>query len=268
MCNIQKTGSCLTGGGGIGTFHIGFFKALEKMGVNYNLVCGSSVGALVGGASTYMSSEEMFEAWKILTLESVFKIDSKKIVNHDGYMRFLMLYKECLKSCFRKDPNYLIDFDNIRSLLYKQLDGDKIRDSKIDFGVTTTHLPSFELRKYFKEDMKVNPLEYILASIYLPVFSRQSLIDNQQYLDLARFRKYPFSMLKEKGCRNIIIVNIELNNIKKLLNNINNTFVDGEKVIFINYDKKPSILDFSEGQAEINYERGYEDSLKVLEKAL
>lgn len=265
---MNKTGIFLTGGGGIGAFHIGFFKALEEAGIKYDGVYGSSVGALVAGASTYLDSKQMYEAWKTLTLESVLKIDSRKVKDLSGAKRTLMLYKEAFLSCCRKDPHLFINMDDLRKLMYASLDGDKIKNSNIDFGITTTVLPSMKMLKIYKEDMKVNPLEYILSSIYMPIFSRERIIDNKHYLDLSRFRRYPLEMLKERKCNNIYIVNIEANNIKRLQKPILKNFTSGEKITFINYEKKPSILDFSLEQAEKNYRNGYETTMKILEKNL
>ena len=265
---MDKTGVFLTGGGGIGAFHIGFFKALEEAGIKYDGVYGSSVGAMVAGAATYLTSDEMYAAWRTLSLESVLKIDSKKVKDLSGAKRTLMLYKETFLSCCRRDPHLFISIDDLRKLMYASLDGEKIRESKIDFGITTTELPSMKMKKIYKEDMSVNPLEYILASIYMPIFSRQRIIDNKHYLDLSRFRRYPLEMLKERKCNNIYIVNIEANNLKRLQKPILKNFNNGEKVTFINYEKKPSILDFSLEQAEKNFRSGYETTMKVLEKTI
>ena len=263
---MNKTGVFLTGGGGIGPFHIGFFKALEELGIKYDVVCGGSVGALVGGASTYLSAEEMMDAWHALTLESVLKVDKNKIKDLEGMKRNLMLIKECFLSCARKDPNLMIDINDIRKLLYSKLDGNKIKESNIDFGVTTTVLPSFELQKTFKEDMKVNPLEYILASLYMPIFSKQRIIDNKYYIDLTRYRRYPIEMLKEKQCNKIYIVNLETHNLNKFYKPIAKHFTNNEEINIISYENLPSILDFSEEMADINYRNGYETTMSVLER--
>ena len=111
----NKTGVFLTGGGGIGAFHIGFFKAMKEAGLKYDLGVGGSVGALVGGGATYMTPDEMIEAWNQLTLESVLKIDSRKIQNLSGVKRNLTLIKECFLSCARRDPHLFIDIDDTQN---------------------------------------------------------------------------------------------------------------------------------------------------------
>lgn len=264
----DKTGIFLSGGGGVGAFHIGFFKALEEAGIKYDFVCGSSVGALVGGASTYLTPDEMLEAWNQLSLENVLKIDSNKIKGLTGTKRDLRLFKECLLSCWRKDPNRMIDVNDIRKLLYQLLDGERIRRSSIDFGISTTELPSFELKKIYKENMTMNPLEYILAAIYLPVFSRQVSPDGKRYIDIGGIRKYPIEMLVEKECNRVILVNIEARNLKKFTEPMARLFNHGEDTLFIDYAEKPCVLDFSREQSEINYRKGYETTARALERKL
>ena len=266
MNKEDKTGIFLTGGGGIGPFHIGFFKALEELGIKYDVVCGGSIGAVIGGGSTYLTAEEMMETWHGLTLESVLKIDSNKIKGLKDTKRNLMLIKECILSCARKDPNLMIDINDIRKLLYDKLDGDRIKNSNIDFGVTTTVLPSFKLQQTFKEDMITNPLEYILASLYMPVFSPQRIIDNKYYIDITRYRRYPIEMLKEKQCNKIYIVNLEAHNLNKFYKPISKYFTNNEEINIISYENCPSILDFSEEMAEINYKNGYETTMNVLQR--
>lgn len=267
MENKGKTGVFLTGGGAIGSFHIGAFKAFEQYELKPDYVFGCSVGAIIAGAATYLNADEMFEKWKDLTLESVFKVDSNKINDLEGKKKTLKLYLECFKSCSKLDPHLMIEIEDIRKLLYKLLDGNKIKESNVDFGISTTLLPSLKMVNVWKEDMKTNPLEYILASMYLPIFSRQKIIDNKSYMDLCRFRRYPLEVLKEKDCDRNIFINIEAHNINKVVKPMNDLYSEDE-TIFIDYEKKPSILDFTEEQAKRNFQNGYDTTMKVLSKKI
>ena len=57
-----KVGIALGSGAARGWAHVGVLNALKKAGVEPNIVCGSSIGALVGAA--YASGElDKFEAW-------------------------------------------------------------------------------------------------------------------------------------------------------------------------------------------------------------
>ena len=261
----KKTGVFLTGGGGKGSFEIGFFKALEELGIKPDVICGSSAGAVVGAGATYMNSKELFECWKNLTLESVFNVDSNKLKDIEGTKRILRLWKEVIDSCLNEE--FLIDISNIRELVYSLLDEEKIRNSKIEYGLTTTVLPDFKMVKVFKDEMQEGLLlEYVIASLYLPLFRNEKIINNKHYLDIAAFQKYPFEMLKEKGCNEIYIVDIvDLPVIKSILT-AKKVFDENTKVHIINMENQVSILDFSSEQAIKNYNNGYETTIKTLIK--
>lgn len=262
----NKVNIFLTGGGAKGSFQIGFFKALEEFEIKPNAIYGSSVGALVGGAATYMDSYDMLECFKTLTLESVLEVDSNKFKDIHGSLKTLKLYKETFLSCMK---NRLIDIENIRTLLYNSLDGEQIKSSKIDFGITTSVLPTFKSLQIYKEEMITNPLEYILASLYLPIFRSQKIIDNKNYIDIADYKHFPFEMLKKKECSNIYIVNISSGSSNKLYKDIEKAkFNESIKITVINMDYKASILDFSEEQMLVNYNKGYETTRKVLSKIM
>lgn len=264
----KKLGVFLTGGGGKGSFHIGFFKALEEMGIKPDFICGSSVGALVGGAATYLDSYEMLEAWKTLTMESVLNVDSRKFSDLEGSIKTLKLWKETFISCCK--PKILIDIEQIRKLLYASVDGKSIMDSKVDFGCTTTVLPSFEHVKKFKQDMtKENVLEWILASLYLPIFRPQKIIDGRNYIDIADKREYPLDMMKQKEVTDLVFVDISNANENKIRRSLKLANIGDEtKVTIIDKPYKASLLDFTEEQTKINYQKGYETSIKKLEKVL
>lgn len=262
----KKVAVFLTGGGAKGAFQIGFFKALEEFGIWPDLVCGYSVGALLSGVATYMDSYEMRECWKALTLENILQIDSGKLDGLRGDKRVRKLYFETFLSCCT--PPFLIDANNIRRLLYSFLDGNRILTSPVGFGISTTELPSCRMRKIFKEDMICNPLEYILASLYLPVFRPQRIIDGKHYLDVA-FRRFALDMVSSEEFSTTIIVNVSTRTQEELNRDIQMTnFADSTNVIAINMEEKSSYLDFSEDLAQGNYEKGYESSLQILSRKL
>lgn len=263
----NKIGVFLSGGGGKGSFHIGFFKALEELGIKPDVICGSSAGAIVAAGATYLNSYEMLNAWSTLTLESVLNIDSSKISDIEGKRRTLNLWKETLKSCF--NGRFLINIEQIEALLYNSLDEEKIRSSTTELGVTTTVLPSFKMVKIFKDQMGENEiLQYVLASLYLPIFRQKRIIDGRHYIDIANLRRYPFEMLKERGCTDIYLVDIGELPVSKTVNAAKRVFDEGFNVNIISMGNRPSLLDFSKEQTERNYQSGYETTIKTLSKTL
>ena len=264
---MGKTGVYLSGGGGNGPFDIGFFRALEEAHIPVDYICGTSVGALVGGAATYLGAYEMFECWKSLTLESVLKIDSSKIRDKKGFIRDLALFKECFLSCYRKDPNRFINIEDIHNLLHSELDGNQIKNSKKGFAVGATEFPGFKNRCIPKEEMGDRVLDYILASIYMPIFSHERRqINGKTYWDLGMFRRYPLEELKKNGCDKFFVVRTEPNILHPMELQMIRAFTKDDDVTFVDFKHRPSVLDFSEEMAKYDLRRGFEETNKVLEK--
>ena len=61
----------LEGGGAKGGYEIGVWKALEEMGVKYNAVSGTSVGALNGAMMAMRDLPRAISAWKDIRLDKV-----------------------------------------------------------------------------------------------------------------------------------------------------------------------------------------------------
>ncbi len=261
---MKKVGIFLTGGGAKGAFEIGFLKALEELGIKPNVICGSSSGAIIGAGATYLNSYELLDKWMNISLEKPFHIDSKKINETNTKKRTLQLWKELFLSCSRRKS--LISLEEIRDILYSSLEEEKIRYSSIDFGLTTTKLPTLSLQKLFKEEIEEGKLlESILASMYLPIFKRERILDNSYYMDIAALRRIPLDMLKNKNCNEIYIVHVGLNDIERTIKNAQKTFLE-EEVYIINMKDKTSLLDFSKEQTIYNYNYGYLETMKTLSK--
>lgn len=76
MDNELKIGLALGSGSSRGWAHIGIIDELEKLGIRPEIVCGTSVGAMVGAAYV-MGNIEKLEAWA----RSVTKLDVAKFID-------------------------------------------------------------------------------------------------------------------------------------------------------------------------------------------
>ena len=71
----------LSGGGSKGAYQIGVWKALKKLHIKFDIVTGTSVGALNGALITQKSYRKAIKLWKKLNLKVLFgenAIESKK----------------------------------------------------------------------------------------------------------------------------------------------------------------------------------------------
>src|SRR5699024_6231292 len=62
----------LSGGGSKGSYQIGVWKALKKLRIKFDIVTGTSVGALNGAFITQQSYRKAIKLWKKINLKLLF----------------------------------------------------------------------------------------------------------------------------------------------------------------------------------------------------
>src|SRR5688572_15813507 len=67
----MKTGLVLSGGGIRGVAHIGVIKALEELGLTFDMISGTSAGSIVG--ALYASGYRPQEIYEIIAKTRLFK---------------------------------------------------------------------------------------------------------------------------------------------------------------------------------------------------
>lgn len=251
-------GIVLEGGGGRGAYQLGAWKALRELGITYQGVAGTSVGALNGAMMVQGDFEPAMDIWSNITPAKIVKIDERlyeKIKNFKITSDDTTSLLHSLKSIFR---NRGMDTTPLRSLLQEHIDEQRIRKAKLQFGLITISLTDLTPLKLFLEDIPQGKLiDYLLASASIPGFRRQR-IDNKAFIDGGVYDNLPVSLLVQKGFKNIIIVRLIRKGIKKWEKD------DELKITLIKPSESlGSIFDFTRERALKNIELGYFDTLKV-----
>ena len=65
----MKTGIALAGGGSKGSYQIGVWKALRELGIDYDIVTGTSIGAINGALMVMGDFERAERLWSTITVE-------------------------------------------------------------------------------------------------------------------------------------------------------------------------------------------------------
>ena len=139
---------------------------------------------------------------------------------------------------------------------------EKLRNSKIKFGLTTVKLNTLEPQEIYLEDMEEGTLhDYIVASSYLPIFKKEKLVDNNYYLDGGFYNLCPTDMLENIGCDKIYVVNIKGLGYKQKKKKLQTEIIEIKP-----YGNLGSIILFDKESNSRNILYGYYDTLKVLGK--
>ena len=202
MIDEKEYGLVLAGGGTRGAYQVGSWKALQELNINIKGIVGASIGALNGALflqNDYALVSKMYETIKINNIMKVSGVDGNKNIFD-------------LSNIFNLASNYKkqngIDNTPLRKMIEKYIDMDKLYNSEIDFGLVTYSVKNRQpLQKFKNEIPKEEMVNYLLASSCFPIFKPQ-IINNEEYYDGGLYDSAPTNMLIEKGCKNIILVDI------------------------------------------------------------
>ena len=121
----------LSGGGSKGAYQIGAWKALKKLHIKFDIVTGTSVGALNGALVTQKSYRKAIRLWKKLNLKVLFgenAIESKKDLD------VIKMYG----NNFIKHGG--MEVKELENLIEKEINYKKFLKSKINYGLITFNL--------------------------------------------------------------------------------------------------------------------------------
>ncbi|WFD09213.1 patatin-like phospholipase family protein [Tepidibacter hydrothermalis] len=254
-------GLILEGGGSKGSYQIGAYKALKEIGIDFDGIAGTSVGALNGALIVQDEYEKAHEIWTNITPQKVINIENEifeKIKDIDiNIKNFNMIIKILSNTLNNKG----LDISPLKDMLKQHIDENKIRNSKKDFGIVTVSINSLKPQRLFLDDIPQNMLvDYLIASSSLPIFKLEK-INGKLYLDGGFYDNLPISLLKDKGYDELIVIRLYGIGRTKRVD------TKGMKILYINPSEHLGpTLDFNKNRSEKNIQLGYHDALKSLNK--
>ncbi len=252
----MKRGLALCGGGSKGSYQMGVWRALNELGIGFDIVCGTSIGSL--NATMYVQQEydRCLKLWKKTRNDTILgtsiKLNDKDLINSFKNMEDLLPF---VKTYIKGKG---ADIEPFKKMLDEYVNPDKILTSPYEFGVVCVTFPSFKpvlvkVKDMPKEDIR----KYILASCScFPLFpickiGKLSLIDGGYYDNL------PIDFCLELGANEIVAVDLNFNITHKEY--LRKPFV---KYIYPSWDLG-SFFDFVEKQINDNMILGYNDAMKA-----
>ncbi|CAH2212682.1 patatin-like phospholipase family protein [Tepidibacter aestuarii] len=252
-------GLILEGGGSKGSYQIGAYKALKEIGIDFDGIAGTSVGALNGALIVQDEYERAHEIWSNITPQKVINIENEvfeKIKDIDiNIKNFNMIIKILSNTLNNKG----LDISPLRAMLTEYIDENKIRNSKKDFGIVTVSINSLKPQRLFLDDIPQNMLvDYLIASSSLPIFKLEK-INGKLYLDGGFYDNLPIGLLKDKGYDELVVIRLYGIGRTKRVN------TKGMKILYINPSEHLGpTLNFNKTRSERNIKLGYHDALKRL----
>ncbi len=254
----MKRAVALSGGGSRGAYEAGAWRSLAENGVDYQLVTGTSIGALNGALMAQGDYDLAQELWDTITVENVMADG----INLEPSIEKMLDQKGDLMAFLKKYVHYKgADITPLKELLDRVIDEKKLRDSPVDLGIVTVQFPSLhplELRKEEIQQGKVR--EYLLASAScFPAFP-MCKIDGKSYIDGGYYDNLPIHFALKMGADEVIAIDLK--------DQINHTEYYSKP--FVTYVKPSwnlgSFLRFDRDVMNQNNLLGYNDTQKVMGK--
>ncbi len=225
----------LPGGGARAAYQAGVLRGISDIcsfeESPFQIISGISAGAINGmwlasGATDFtMATEMMYDNWKNLTVEDVYKTDAATLISTGAkWLRNLSLGDVFGKSRI----NYMLDTSPLRKLLTERIDFNLIQknlDNKLIYGLalstTDYHLgcgvtfftgnkaiPEWRhtLSRGVREALTV---DHIMASAALPIFFPMVHIHGRDYGDGGVGLKTPLSPAINMGASRILVIGVQ-----------------------------------------------------------
>lgn len=200
----MKTALVLGGGGTKGSYQIGVLRALRQLDIKFDIITGTSIGSINGAIYCQSEFDDIEQIWSNISKKSIFKgFDQINLEELNLNPTNLIAN---VKSQVGKPA---LDITPFKELIATTLDEDKLRNSKIDYGLVCVSFPSMKPIEIALKDIpygKVN--EYILASCSLfPAFPLCK-IEDKMHVDGGYYDNVPINLAINMGATDIIAVDL------------------------------------------------------------
>lgn len=252
-------GLALEGGGAKGSYHIGAIKAIDECGFKIGAVVGTSIGSFNGAVYAQGDFDKLYDLWYTGSVAMIIDLDEKELTKARTKKVDMGAIKYWTNFVKNSMSNKGIDTDKLKKIYQSYIDEDKLRKSKIEFGMVTVSVTDKKPICIYKEQMEKGKVaEYLLASSYLPVFKKEKIIDEKRYIDGGFYDSCPISLLIDKKYKDIIEVRTKTIGMPKKVNRT------GLNIYTITPSKETGSILFSDNTTmKQNIKMGYYDAIRV-----
>lgn len=194
------------GGGSKGSYAIGVCKALREAGKSFDIVTGTSIGAIVGALYT-QGDEQNLTSWMTgfsqdLVSKNLFEYPNRyktESLNSQQSARFL--------SMFCKDGP---DAEPLKKRILDVFDWQKFQDSPIEYACLTANISQKRSQAFTKDDMPEDLAADILmaSAAYFPAFNFVK-IHQDYYADGGYYNVIPWRLCEHLGAESLTIISLQ-----------------------------------------------------------
>lgn len=252
----MKRAIVLSGGGAKGAYQIGVWKALKKLHLSYQIVTGTSVGALNGAFFVQKSYLRARYVWKNMDFSLLFEEEELEKYHHITTMKDLILMFGT--SIFKGG----IEVEKLKKLIDHHLKTKRFFHSSIDFGMITYNFTKMKPLILKKEEIAPEKLKnYVMASASCYPFFKMMKINDEDYIDGGFYDNLPINLAIDLGADEIIAINLEAPGVIRKVKNKDIPITEIKPRCDIG-----NFLNFEKEQSLRGMKLGYYDTMKTFKK--
>ena len=252
----MKLGIALAGGGSKGAYEMGVWQALRELNVSYDVVTGTSIGAVNGVLMVQNDYDLGLELWSTTTAETIMKNGLN--LRHD--MDYYFENRDQLLS-FAKGyaASHGADISPYIEKLQRYIRPEAFFTSDVDYAAVTARFPGLQYTEVRKTDMRPETIwQWVLASsACFPVFPLCE-IEGQSYIDGGYADNLPINAAFRMGAERVIAVALKQGVFeKKYANHPLVTCIEPSRPL-------GGFMDFDRDILDRNRALGYTDTMKTM----
>ena len=196
----------LCGGGSLGSYEIGAWKYLREKGMSFDIVTGTSIGAINGAMVATDEFDKAEELWSTLAAD---KVMVNGVNFYNGFFKDGL--SEVSKKFFPFAKTYLknggADISPLVKLVHQTIDPHKVKNSPIQLGIVTTTYPGMkEVDVLLNDTPEELILDYLHASsACYPIFPPYK-VKGKSYIDGGYHNNLPIDFALRLGADKIVAV--------------------------------------------------------------
>ena len=201
-----NTGLVLGGGGAKGAYQIGVWRALEELGVTFDKISGTSVGALNGALILQNDLEVAEKMWESITTDQILALSSRSEDPGYSFNQVLTDWQELTKAAIQSKG---VGTEPLLNKIQTLMIPEKIMSTTKDFFVVATALNTMEEKVVSLKEMTEEnfPLWLLASSSFYPAMS-PCLIEGQYYIDGGYRNNVPKDILIREGASELVVVDV------------------------------------------------------------
>ena len=261
----KKLGLVLEGGGVKGAYQVGAMKALDELGVSYDGIVGTSIGAINGALYLDGGIDKMLDVWRKIKTNTIYELTDEEIQAIKGLNVTPAILKVLKEKRLKTIKMLVASYQKSQCFFENLVKETDIRNSGKDYGLVTFDISSMQPFEQMLEGIENGKLvDYIIASATFPIFPPK-IIDGKKYIDGGVYDNMPVNLLARNGYEKILVIrtNPQSKQPKRKIEK------DGLDLFYITPQEDLGFaMAFSAGRVHTFMTSGYADAKYCLENGL